>query len=657
MKKTVLKIFSVALCLCMSVSSVFFTACKKGMEQTNGPTKNEDVDLELDTTHIYEAKKTDSWVVKAGKSDYVIVIPVSASVNEVKAATVVQRYFLEATGISLSIANDSAVTTETVISVGETLQAQKASMEYEYEEITTAGFQIKTKGKTLYLLGGEEGIVYSAYELCWHWFGLDYYGDYCYSLNKNVSELPLMEYNVHELPDFLVNHPAIGTSIFAEDSNLKDAWRYSRNDERFVYGSIYGSMHNTFKIVPPSEYYSTHKEWYSEEMTIVDGDNIPAQLCFSRDPDGLLEVVLEKLKESVRQMPDVNIVPFSHEDIKSWCSCDSCDALAAEYDGCITVGYVRFLRKLGDQLNAWAKSELNRDVKIQALAYNPTEDVPAKYDEATGEYVPLDETCELGENVYIYYCPHGDYYVPFDEEVNSAVLETLQSWAALTPRMYIFMYNMTMYPNYFVFSGTFGSMQRNYQLMNKYKAVSLYDLGPYDTHGVTGFNVLKNYLSAKLAWNCQLDFNDLVDRFFENYFGVAAEPMRAMYDTCMNKLMYLHDTEVLDWDWKRFLNEDTYYSVGFVNTLLTYVEEAFALIKPYEESNYALYKKLYDRINLESLSPRYIQIEMYYKNYTAEDLLTMKYAFKEDCTALDIARLGESAARSIETLWESWGIS
>lgn len=647
------KLVSIFMCLVLIFS--FVCGCTEC-----GSSKNDEVsdDLQLDTTHGGKHEATSKSFLDNGVTDYKLVIPVNATSEEEKTATVVQRYFYEATGVTLSIINDAGLVyndTAKYISIGSTVLADGASIEYSLEDDTEAGFQIITKGLSIFLVGGQYGIVYAGYEICYYWFGLDYYASYCYSLDKNVRNLPLYDFNIAEIPDFKVNSPAISEAVFGTDPNLKVAWHYDRRYTALDYDTLWTSMHNTLKIVSWEENCEKHRNWFSDEVNGSTG--VPYQLCYSRDPDGLIDYVLEKFKESAIANPDIDILPFSHEDEKAWCKCESCLALEKQYDGCVTVGYIRFMRKLADKLNAWGKAELGRDLKVQMLCYNTTEDVPTRYNKTTGEYELIDETCDLGDNVYIYYCPHPDYYVPLDHPDNEKVYDQLKSWSSMSNCMYVFLYNCTAYSNYFVFTGTFNAMQRNYQIIKKFNGQSLYDLGPYDTTSASAFNNLKAYLSAKLAWNCQLDFNDLVNRFFDNYFGAASEPMRNMYEACMNKLTYRYNEGKISWTWKRFWYEDTYYSEGFLNTLMSYVNQAYEVIEPLKETDYETYKTLYDRINLESLSPRYFQIEMYPTTYSSGVLLSMKQQFKADCTELKITKLGEGSARSIDTLYTSWGIA
>jgi nicotinic acid phosphoribosyltransferase len=66
----------------------------------------------------------------------------------------------------------------------------------------------------------------------------------------------------------------------------------------------------------------------------------------------------------------------------------------------------------------------------------------------------------------------------------------------------------------------FNSQQQNYQLFKKLNTIWVFNESQGgQSGGGTGWMVLKCYLDAKLAWNVNYDYNELIKKFFANYFG------------------------------------------------------------------------------------------------------------------------------------------
>ena len=619
--------------------------------------------IELDTIHGGKCEETEEYIVKNGATDYQIVIPANATTNENKAAVVLQNYFNKSTGITLEIVRDTQISWNSnskLIAIGNNVLAQQNDLIYD-DYITTEGFRIKTVGKSVFLVGEEYGVLFSAYELLAYWFNFDCYAGNCYSYDEGVSNLKLQNFDIREEPDFMCTPQASGFITYSEDTALMDAWRYRRGNNGYTYIGWVRGIHNFFNYVPYEEY-GEHTEWYSDCME----NGKPAQLCFSRDPEGLMAVVLDKMKQLLIENPKEHIVSFSLQDNYLWCSCSECTKLEQEY-GVKTAGLARFYKNLGNALQDWADTEYGvntdgtpkRDVKVLGLAYNETEQAPAKYDEVTGKYLPIDESVDMGENVDIEYCPHhsADYQIPFDEEGNEPVLSALQSWGAICDELWLFTYNVINHEQYLLFHDTFDWMQRSLQVMRYYGATYLYDLGEWNSTNATAFNVLKEYLMAKLKWNCQADVSALTDRWFKNYFGVAEEPMRNMFETLRNKCVYLHATGVfnsrLHSGSGRGLTEDHLYDEGFVRTLLDYIDQAYLVTRTIQATDSVFYETLCDRICLESISPRYIEIERF-GNFMPTTIDKLKSDFKADCERLKVDRRGEGYP--IDTLWKRWGI-
>ena len=289
------------------------------------------------------------------------------------------------------------------------------------------------------------------------------------------------------------------------------------------------------------------------------------------------------------------------------------------------------------------------------MAYHASEAAPTVYNSKTDEYEPSAPEVRFSENLYIEYAPHNaDYQIPFDAAGNEKDIKALRSWSTLSDRVFMWTYSQAEYSNYFMFYDNFSSMQRNYQLMTKYRVMYILEQGQWDNEKSSAFNNLRAYLAYKLAWNCQVDYQGLIDKYFDHVFGDASEEMRAMFDFLRSYYMMLHDTKVIDSRFYQYVKSNI-YPVGVVEFLKGKIDEAYKAIESLKDRNAEQYEKLYDNILLESMFVRYVDIELYDGNAATDDeLVEIKKAFKADCTKLGITKHGE--ARSIDLLYERWGI-
>jgi hypothetical protein len=656
------KIWSLVLaCVLSAAMFVGLTGCgDKDDKKGNNTVMNE---LEIgEGIHIDNTTPGSEFIISQGAdTEYVIAISATATNNEMKAAGVVQNFFLEATGQTLDIKDETTLSSsDKVISVGNTQRGLSAGVAFDASELTDSGFVIKTVGDGVYINGGNNGICYAAYELLNRLFGMEYYAEYCYFIEKNVTQLKLQNFDIKERPDFEFRNPAMGYITRTDDAYLRDAWKLSSGGVMYNYGA----QHNTFMFLPPATYKEEHPLWYSpNEDGWKPGQGIPAQLCYTRDIDGLTDEFMKKFKEVVLANPNYEIFSIVNQDNVDWCECDSCKALAAQYTvdpnkPVETAGYIRFLNKVAMRINEDEDVKATgRTIRICGMAYHRTENAPSKYDEATGKYVPMDETVKLDSRVCMQYAPrNADYYVAFDEwgrlGRNVPYYENLQMWSAITNEMLLWTYNqnfqcyMGMYDN-------FNSMQRNYQLMYKYNGMYIFDQGQWDNRNATAWNVLKGYLSSKLAWNVRVDYQALIDGFFDNYFGAASDVMKEVFYDTRAHYAYKYSNGKLDGA-RQAVNTTDFWPSNLLDSMLAKIDSAYAAIEPLKASDGVLYEKIKDRITLESISYRYMRLELYVTLYTDGELAKERLAFKNDCIKVRVSL--EKEVKSVDLLWERWGI-
>lgn len=661
MMKAWKKIVTLSLACLLAVNTL--AACAQGGNSTNsgtssGNSSQPQVPIDLDTTHGGTVEITSKKIVTAGESAYKIVYPQSATANEELAVGYLQERFAEATGVSLPVVTDDAVSYSSdlkVISIGNTSVANTAGVSFSYAGKTEKGFQIKTVGDTVFVVGGSLGVIYGAYELLTYLFHWDYFGEFSYYIDTGVTDVNLYEFNVTEIPDIEYTSPLIsGTINNGYDPNILHAMRFNATNPVTGYQI---NVHNSFYYLPYTEYGTAHRNWYSE---VVGQTGEPQQLCYTTlsESEEAISITLEKMKEVVRKEGATKpFISFVHEDNTDWCHCDQCMVLETKY-GCVSVGYIRFLNKLANRLHAWADEELGlKNIKVTGMAYHANEAAPTKYDAATDTYVPIDDTVVFDDNLCMWYAPHNsDYQVPFDDpdsDVNEKDIKALKSWGALSSNLLMWTYPIANYSQPIMFYDTFSSMQRNYQLMVQNKTLFLLENGHYNSDHLSGFYDLKVYLSSKLTWNCQLNMKDLIDKFFTNYYKDAAPYMQTIFEALCNRYTMLHDTGFLSSTYTDFYSA-TLYPIGFVDSMTAELDKAYAAIEGLKTTDATTYNAVKDRICIESLMFRYLNIQTHGSRYTAEELLAEKKLFKADCKRLRMTQYNNS--ENTDKLWEIWGV-
>ena len=68
---------------------------------------------------------------------------------------------------------------------------------------------------------------------------------------------------------------------------------------------------------------------------------------------------------------------------------------------------------------------------------------------------------------------------------------------------------------------------------------------------------------------------------------------------------------------------------------MRYIDEAYESIAKYQTSDAELYQVLYDHITIESISVRYMILELYSGRLDSATLTEMKATFNDDCKRLN----------------------
>ncbi len=593
-------------------------------------------------------KFLDTDIIKNGTTEYKIVVSESDGSMSAYAANELNTFFAEASGVEFEKVTDDKATYSSsakYLSIGDTSLMQAAGVSYDKAELGDSGYQVKTVGNTVFMLGGRYGVIYAAYEFMKNTIDFRVYSEDEIHYDTGVRNLKLPDLNVKDVPDFQYRMATNGMIIYDIDYTRRMRMNHTHDVWIPLGYSAQSSYHNFFNIVPKDVYQKAHPNWYS-----LDGK----QLCLSRDPEGLKEVVLAEMKKGIIANPNGRALTFTQMDVNTWCNCTTCAASKEKY-GTDAAIYIQFVNLVAKDLKQWLDTEMGgRQIDICIFAYHRTEDAPTR-EVSSGVYEPIDESVKAADNVQVLYAPiNADYHRDYYDSVNKQYYDTMKKWTAICDRLYLWMYSLSAKQHLVPFD-SFSSMQGDYRAAKEFNARYVFDQGQFNQAKSTDFTAFKIFMQSRLQWKVESDVEALTDEFFTNYFKEAAPAMRAYYEDLRVHEAYLRDVvgkrgEIVGEDTKK----KSYWPEGKLREWESYIEQAYEAIEPLKTSDPATYAKVEKRITLESLSPRYILLDLYYTSYSSSELKAEREAFRTDADRLGVTMLSEFA--EIGELYEKWGL-
>ena len=610
-------------------------------------------------------KTTNIDFIKDGKTDYKVVIPEETTDIVKNAAQELVYFVYEASGISLEVVTDENAaysSTAKYISFGNTDIAQEANVSVDYSIVGSNGYIIQTQGQSVFCIGGGDyGTLYSTYEFLEHMFGYEIYATDEIVLEKNVKNKRLLDFDITVRPTFQWRHIAFGK--VDHDTTQQMRFRELAPNSMFIRVNGAQWVHNSLAYIPYNEENKTnHPEWFSTNAA-TDPD-----LCYSNAE--VLDIVVEELKDEMIANPTKELVTISSPDgQKNWCKCTAC---AANYDkyGTNAATMIQFCNKVNARIKQWIaaggdteeeaaalghavrKIDTGRRLQIVFLGYSQTRTPPVKKE--GDKYVPIDNSvvCDDGVSVFLTADVSGGNFLtdPKDEKKRTEA----EQWSVLSNKQFSYWIYTENYQHYLPFADSFGAVQSVYQFAAQKNTFFMLDNGQGNPDESTGFCNLKNYLDYEFMWDVNQSYDVLVNNFFDHYFKDAQKPMRQLFDAL--RMISTYQRDVQKTTLVNFAIEQAeFYPLPFLEKCMGYIDEAYKAIEPLKKKDSALYEKLHNRINVESIAVRYLIIDIYASSYKESEMQDMKMQFKTDAEKLKITHLAETVL--ISNLWSRWGIA
>lgn len=682
------KFIKALICLFLvAVVSVSVVGCKKGdpnnpKPETSGKLNalhiNEKGDF-VGGRHIREKGTTNYDFITNSRTDYVGVLPAGCGADVLGAFSEFNFFLKDATGLTMAKQNDNETQAgQKFISFGQTQQLAAAMVAgdvvvpgwkivdgkfaadpEEARPLKGNGFVIKTVGENIFVVGGQDvGNVFGAYHLLHLLFNYTQYSVDIHYIDKDVKNLKLPALNYLEDPDITERMANWGAIYY----NQTGAHRLGY---RLQYAEILVSDYHTAERVflPAAKYSEEHPEWYNAGQT---------QLCYTahgnkESYDLMVATVAANMWEMLKQEPNKNNITFTQQDISTWCTCDdanphdeleACKTTIADYNGAQMSTQFFFANDLCKKIEEYRAAEQpNRPaIIVHIFAYHLTIAAPVEPEKVNGKWVGADGSRgqAVGHpNLSIFMAIYGtqNYQVPLDDPDNIGAKNVIDQYTEIANHVSFWPYT-SYFDNYIVPLDSFTANQNHYKYYALANAELLFNQGQHNNNAATGFSHLKMFMFGKWGWDVNLDYNTLVDEYFERVFGKKDGAMRQMYE------------EIRTYNaWRKaqgITGKSIYGSGVGPNTFPTqmlfqwmnYVEQARKEIAHVKDSDYELWEKMDLAITLESLMPRYFLAKYHINLFPMEERAEFRRQFKLDCTKTGLNR--ENEGTLLESAIDTW---
>jgi len=454
--------------------------------------------------NFYAGKRTEYTLFSEGKSDYRIALSNNASESEKWAASELQHWMKEISGIEIPIGDIEEEYSGPQIIVGyNDLVRQKTGADAPSD--LDESFRYCNNGADIFIYGGKmRGTMYGVMSFLENEFGCRWYTP-AVSIIPPKDRLVFDRFDHSEMPGVRVRNDLYFEAfnpIWAARNKMNGAMSFRQQP-----GGVecYWGVHTFFQLMPPSEFFADHPEYYG----LVDGKRIPdyTHLCLS-NPD-VLKIITERIRKIMVENPEYLIFDISQNDWDDPCQCENCQAIVKKVgsESGIVIWFV-------NQVAEAVEKEFP-DKFIGTLAYRYTR-TPPKYIHPRSNVVVRFCSVECCFAHDFKTCPE-----------NQSFLRDLEAWSEIAPNMYIWDY-VVNFSHYIMPFPNFKVLQSNIQTFRENNSINIMEQGNQDKGGE--FGELRAYLISKLLWNPDCNVENVIDDFMYGYYGRAGKYIRQYFD-------------------------------------------------------------------------------------------------------------------------------
>lgn len=627
-------LINISLMLVFIMSATFFMVACGDTGDTSTPSY---YDGEYGGERDYNIEETGKYLIKNGTTEYKLVQSKKATEREKLAVNELKYFFYIATGIDLEVIEDEGLdysANSKYISVGDTSLLRQAQITVDKDRLDRSGFIIYTKGLSVFLSGAQDyGTLYSSYEFLSQIFDYEYYAPTAIKIDKDVTDVKLMKYDITDVPD--IHFTIANSGNINADKQIASRYRMVRMND-VLSGPNNKNNHNSFLWLPKETYQEDHPDWYSP-----DGSQLSYSARGNQEEYLLMvEEAFLRMKEFLISQPNAMMVSFGHEDTRTWCTSGDAVAKLEKY-GTNAATLIHFLNDLKEKVDIWFESDdgagYKRDLVIYFLAYHQADKPPAMLSEK-GEYVPVDDSVKLRDGVV-------PYFASFNLYPKSEFVDRLKGWKALSDKVMVWTYE-TNFTHYLSPYDSFNDID-TFRFVASMKPYLIFPQGQHNQTGsVAGFGELKTYLNSKLSWDASLDMEILIADFFENYYGIAAQPMMDLFNSF--RVQFTHSRTELGYSGDRAVLADvllpSYWPKNILRSWSAKIDEALSAISILQYTDKDSYGLLSRNIYVERVFINYLLLEIYGETeLSASEIEVIKGQLRNDIAVAGFTKLSSSA--------------
>lgn len=583
------------------------------------------------TIHERNVSVTATDFIKNGASDYKLYISPSANSYELRAITVFNTYFAEATGTKMVVVTDDNLNhadDNTYISLGRTSLYESANLNADFSVLGKQGYQLITKGKSIYVVGEGRGVLWGVYDLLSILFNYECYTSNYYSLDKNVTQLKLPDLNVKEVPDIDYRITAYGSTY--KDSGAAERMRTICDGDTYVDQL---NIHSSFRIVNPDLFKKSHPLWYSN-----DGQ----QLCYTahgddKEYEGLVEQSVKFITNRLKVDKQHEFISISQQDVNVWCTCDSCSEQKKQY-GTNAASMIRFQNDVSERVEQWlAETQPGRKVTFVLIAYHQVEKAPT-VKSADGGYKAIDDTVKLRDNFIVQLAPiSADFVTSVNDASNQSLKDLYLSWQPVAKGNATWLYDC-YYGQLLTPFDSYGSMPDMLRFLKSLNCKLVFPEAATQQSQNTNFDNLKTYYFSKLMWNVNLDLNDVINSYFEGLYREGSEIMKQAFWQ-MRAELYRHKLLGRDGSvWTDTMTSE-YYSKRYLVKQIDTINAALSCYEKYKDSEPEYYTKIRNEVILETLGARFMLIKLYGGTFSDYQYAEMRGSWIADARRLRLDQI------------------
>lgn len=658
------RFINTVLSVLISLSALCATACTN---EGKGNSVPEQVRHTFEGVHDFTAPESETeYLVKNGKTDYVLVVPATPNAVETTAIDEFRIFFERATDIQIKLVKDNsgdAVLSDPEakrISLGDTSlvtdmsAAEKAEIGYDKNSLGQDGVRIVKKDNTVYLLGGtNDGVLYAVYDFLQICFNYEFYYRNCIQIDTGIKNLKMREFDVTDIPDFATRQRGNNVSLFTDcwdfelDSGLVTKTDAQRAMQRYRFSDVsrmmpiyteYGvednfnyGYHNIDYYVYPGCKNEAGEEIWNDKWR---SDNSPSpgsadhagrmEVCYTAHGDdaaleALINACADKVIYSLGKWTDRHIVGFTIIDGGHQCTCENCEKAKNEDGGSYAGQIIRVANRIMEKVSAWkAENGLGDfELKMFVFAYGATSTPPIKYDEGKGEYVLANDSCHTSDDVAIMLCTWSQvtsmYWSYMEGETDFAEnLANIERWGLCTDTMFNWFYQMR-YLNYSSYYDSITLLNSDFYayVLNCGSQYAL-NQGDWTGETITSFGILNEYIFSKLMWNSSLSAETLCKNFFKAMYKDAADTMYEIFNDVRIHSMTISQNETVGESAGTYANLAILYPYkSYLKPMIDKFEKALSEIESLKLTNPNEYELVRKRIETEYVAPLYMALNYY----------------------------------------------